>query len=181
MLSKQLIEKQNQLVAVQEKVDGIFQQAKVEGSDQIDLSKVKKIGEVDISGKSYTTVQIAEEIRKMNQEMEDLGKDLDSLQAVEKASKDNDAMKARLTDAQGNRLPQPSGNPDQPKRIQNLGDAIVSSDAFKQYQKTKSPTRGVVKDFGMPEVKADFTTSAGWDPRICELEGWYSMPLDRSG
>ena len=117
MPSKQLIEKQNQLVAVQEKVDGIFQQAKVEGSDEIDLSKVKKIGEEDISGKSYTTVQIAEEIRKMNQEMEDLGKDLDSLQAVEKASKDNDAMKARLTDAQGNQLPQPSGDPeDQPKR-----------------------------------------------------------------
>ena len=87
MPSKQLIEKQNQLVAVQEKVDGIFQQAKVEGSDEIDLSKVKKIGEEDISGKSYTTVQIAEEIRKMNQEMEDLGKDLDSLQAVEKARK----------------------------------------------------------------------------------------------
>ena len=46
----------------------------------------------------------------------------------------------------------------------NLGDAIVSSDAFKQFQKTNSPTRGVIKEFRLPQLKADFTTSAGWDP-----------------
>ena len=165
MPSKQLVEKQNQLVAVQEKLDGIIQQASPEGSAEMDLTLVKKIGEEDISGKSYTTAQIAEEFRKLNQEMEDVGKEVTSLAAVEKAVKDNEAMKVRLTDAQGNQLPHPSGNPDgQPKRIQRIGDAIVSSAAFKQYQETKSPTRGVVKDFGMPELKADFTTSAGWDP-----------------
>ena len=137
MLSKQLIEKQNQLVAVQEKVDGIFQQAKVEGSDQIDLSKVKKIGEVDISAKSYTTVQIAEEIRKLDQEMVDVGKEVDSAcMAVEKASKHNDALKARLFDASGNPLPQPRRRirTTSPSAFRGLGHAIVSSAAFKAYQ-----------------------------------------------
>ena len=102
-------------------MDGIFQQAKVEGSDEIDLSKVKKIGEVDISGKSYTTVQIAEEIRKMNQEMEDLGKDLDSLQAVEKASKNNDDLKARLKDPQGNPTAATERRPGRPAQAHEPG------------------------------------------------------------
>ena len=77
----ELVEKRNRLKSLQDAMGAVFTAA---GKD-IDFTKVETINGEDFKGKS--TVEKAEKIRAMNDEMADLGTDVDSLVAAEKALK----------------------------------------------------------------------------------------------
>ena len=90
---KELIEKRKELEAKSGVLAGVFKQA----GDPIDLTKVKMIGDLDVKAKAYTTVQIAEEIRKFNDELTDLGKEVDTLAQTEKASQNVKGLSNRFS------------------------------------------------------------------------------------
>ncbi len=172
---KELIEKRKELEAKSGILSAVFKQA----GEEMDLSKVKKIGDQNL--KSYTTVQISEEIRKLNDELTDLGKDINTLELVEKASQDVKALQERIkTPVSPFTHPTPNApSSDQKSGFKGLGDAIVASDLFKNHQ-SGTMEAGEVQGFGLKELKTLFQTSAGWEPestRIGRLVDAVTRPI----
>ena len=172
---KELIEKRKRLEAKSGILSAVFKQA----GEEMDLSKVKKIGDQDV--KSYTTVQISEEISKLNDELTDLGKEVNTLELVEKASQDVKALQERIkTPVSPITQPTPDApSSDQKIGFKGLGDAIVVSDLFKNHQ-SGTPEGGIVQGFGLKELKTLFQTSAGWEPestRIGRLVDAVTRPI----
>lgn len=174
---KELIEKRKELEAKSGTLSAVFKQA----GEEMDLSKVKKIGDLDVKAKSYTTVQIAEEVRKLNDELTDLGKEVDMLAQVEKASQDVKALQERVK-APASPIAHPTSDapgPSQESARKGLGDAIVASDLFKNHQ-SGTMEAGEVQGFGLKELKTLFQTSAGWEPestRIGQLVDAVTRPI----
>ena len=172
---KELIEKRKELEAKSGILSAVFKQA----GEEMDLSKVKKIGDQDV--KSYTTVQISEEIRKLNDDLTDLGKEVNTLELVEKASQDVKALQERIkTPVSPITHPTPNApSSDQKSGFKGLGDAIVASDLFKNHQ-SGTMEAGEVQGFGLKELKTLFQTSAGWEPestRIGRLVDAVTRPI----
>ena len=172
---KELIEKRKELEAKSGILSAVFKQA----GDPIDLSKVKTIGDLDV--KSYTTVQISEEIRKLNDELTELGKEVDMLAQVEKAAQDVKEVQDRIKNpASFVTHPTPDApSSDQKSGFKGLGDAIVASDLFKTHQ-SGTMEAGEVQGFGLKELKTLFQTSAGWEPestRIGRLVDAVTRPI----
>lgn len=141
-----LKEAQGKLDAKRAELDAIFKEA---GPD-IDLTKVKSV--------KGTTHDIAARIRTLNDEMTDLGKEVDSLVQVKKA-----AERARTsTDSAGE-----GGADDGEDRAvgsrraqtKSIGELFTSSDAYK----LKSGKQGPVSTLDI-ELKTLMTTAAGWTP-----------------
>ncbi len=162
---KELIEKRKELEAKSGVLAGVFKQA----GDPIDLTKVKMIGDLDVKAKAYTTVQIAEEIRKFNDELTDLGKEVDTLAQTEKASQNVKALQERIKTP--NTMLHPTSNAptsNQKSGFKGLGDAIVASDLFKGH-KSGTMEAGEVQGFGLKELKTLFQTSDGWEPESTRI------------
>jgi len=141
MPSKELIEKRQELEAKQKKLNDIFEEAKA-GRKELDLSKVTSI--------KGTTQEIVEEIRKMNEELDDLGKEVENLVFLEKASKANQERQELLNQKNGGpTLPSP-GN-----EKKSFGRLFTESKAHKQ--------KNVSKRLDI-EVKTLFERTAGWSP-----------------
>ena len=78
---EELVEKRNKLKALQDAMAAVN---KLSGND-LDFSKVDKINGEDV--KKLTTMEKVEKVRKMNDEMGELGADVDKLVEAEKALK----------------------------------------------------------------------------------------------
>lgn len=158
---KELIEKRNELKTKSDVLAEIF---KVSGADR-DLSLVKKMGEEDT--KDWTTVQKAEKIKKFNDELTDLGKDVDTLAEVEKADKASKALAEKLETPSGMVHPdadpegKENGNGNQPQR-KGIGTLFVESEQFKAHKPGDVMVEGAELKYGLKELKTLFQTSAGW-------------------
>lgn len=159
---KQLEELQGKLKDRQEKVAKAFDEAKVtddDGNATYDLGKVKVFGD-DLS-----TSAVAEKIRESNDEMNDLGQQIDSLKGAQSAG-DN-------LNAKGSAIHEPGkGEPAQGKGGYNgpidLGTQIVSHDRYKQWASGNKGGEFTV-DWGLKEVKTLFETGAGWSPESTRI------------
>ncbi len=174
---KELIEKRKELEAKSAVLAAVFKQA----GEEMDLSKVKKIGDLDVKAKSYTTVQISEEIRKLNDELTQLGKEVYTLAQAEKAAQDVKEVQDRIKNPASSLTHPTSDAPtsEQESTFKGLGDAIVASDLFKNH-KSGTMEKGEVQGFGLKELKTLFQTSAGWAPestRIGRLVDAVTRPI----
>jgi len=145
MPSTKLVEKRNELDAKRKKMAEIFKQA----GDDMDMSKVKAI-EGDAKSK-------VEAIRKMNDELTDLGKEVDELVSLEEVARSIKAMGSEpmLEEPQ---IVHPKGGNER----KSFGKMFAESRAVKEYKGGQGPTATL--DIGYPELKTLFQTSAGWAP-----------------
>lgn len=146
---KALVEKRQEFEKKQKKLHEILEQA---GAD-LDMSKVDLL-----KGDAKAKVDA---IRKMNTELEALGKEVEDLVALEGVS---DATKQRQTalEAMGG-----VSFPDAKAQLRDsepklFGDLFIESDSFKSYQQTKAKN-GPVAMLDV-SLKTLFQTSAGWAP-----------------
>lgn len=141
-----LKEKQGRLQKLQDDLGKIFKEAKTEDGG-IDLMKAEMEG-ADSKAR-------AEKIAQMNQEMTDLGKEIETLQQVLKAEEGLEESK-KFTDEPVGTFQHPGGNGEKGK---SFGKHFVESDAFKNYHGGQGPS--VHLDV---EVKTLFQRTAGWAP-----------------
>lgn len=144
-MPSKLIEKRAELDAKRKRLHDVFTQA----GDDLDLSKVT-ILDGDTAAKAAA-------IRSMNDEMTDLGKEVDELA-------DLDRIKQRSKPVEetggmvfpGKQRDQDAGD-STPRRQKTLGELVIESKAMTE-------RKGESIQFEVPELKTLFQTSAGWLP-----------------
>lgn len=119
-----------------------------EAGPEIDLTKVKSI--------PGDTVAKSEEIRKLNDELTDLGKERDELTQVHKAAQ---RVRVAGVDPDGGQSGSEPGAPALGKALQRktFGEMFVASKAYKERGQRQIATLDV-------GLKTLFETSAGWEP-----------------
>ena len=144
---KTLKEAQEAIAAKQAALAKIFEEA---GPD-LDMAKV-----TSIEGDSATK---AAEIRRLNDELTDLGAKRDELQgiadAAEKSRKWREDPKGGMIHPDGG-----NGDDDPNKAVKSIGELWIKSDAFKAFDGHNTPV-AAFKDLS---VKTLFQTGAGWAP-----------------
>lgn len=121
-----------------------------EAGQEMDLAKVKSI--------NGTNVEKASHIRQLNDELGDIGQEVENLKGVEKASE-----RARHAPDIGNGEPgsEPGGRGSGQPSAKSVGKLFTESDAYKQ----KAGANGPEAHLDV-ELKTLFETSAGWDPEV---------------
>ena len=175
MPNKQLVEKRAELDAKRGILAKVFAQARTDTGEH-DLSKVTRFGEEDVS--KLTPTKKAEKIAKANEELNDLGAEVEKLAKVDLAYTD---QKRREFNAQARGVEPGSGEKPASK---SLGQLIVESGIIKRA--LESGQAGIQTVIGEESVsfsaaaeasrKAVFQTTAGWPPettrigRLVEME-----------
>lgn len=139
-MPSQLIEKRKEFESKQKKLHEIFEQAKTGGKD-LDLEKVTVL--------KGTTDEKAQEIRKMNEELDRLGKEIETFVELEKADKADQERQKLLNEK--DHVP----FPDQKGKEKSFGQKCIESGVFK--------LKNAVKHIDV-ETKTLFQRSAGWEP-----------------
>lgn len=130
-----------------------------EAGDNYDMSQVKSL-EGDSQGK-------LEQIRTMNRELDDIGKQIDEQKELEGIGR-----KARESQQQdrepASRPQQPSGNGNEQPTFKDIGKAFSESQAYKRKgDEAEVPDINLFQYLGgkaVAEAKALFETTAGWPP-----------------
>ena len=158
---KELVEKRNRMAKLHKTLKGVFDAA---GKD-IDLGLVKQIGTEDVS--KLGAVEKAEKIRKINDELEELGADVEKLAAVERAEK-----RAKGMDPATPPKPADAKTPDR-QEAKSVGDLIVESAWYKHIKEhgvrsaSQAPTAEI--PIGIKELKTLFQTTAGVAPESTRI------------
>lgn len=139
-IKQDLVEARGTLKQRQGKLHEIFKQA----GDDLDMSKVTCLGEMD-------NQQKVSEIRKLSAETDELGKKVDELAALVKAQETASEAKNTPVDIEQS----------EEQKTKSLGDLFVESDAYKAFQKNHERNKLSMLDIS---VKTLFETGAGWDP-----------------
>ncbi len=145
MPSTKLIEKREEFETKQKNLHNIMEQA----GSELDMNKITLI-EGDSKAK-------AEHIKKSNKELEDLGKEIDELVALEKTAQLDKERQDAIGKAGGTHLPQPGNQ----MEVKDIGKLFIESNAFKAYQDSKQKNVPAKLDI---QLKTLFQTSAGWAP-----------------
>ncbi len=147
-MSKQLIEKRKEFEAKQDKLHSILKEA----GPEHDMDKI-----TSLQGDSKAKV---EAIQKLNLELSDLGKQVETLVELEKAWTEDEARQKAAEQAARDGLPQPGPSFGGPA-LKSIGRQFVESADFKSYQKNPGGTKGVEVDI---PLKTLMTTAAGFAP-----------------
>jgi len=147
-VNKQLTEKRNELRAKSEKLAAIFQAANTDKG--YDFTKVEEFK--DLADQQACV----EKIRELNQELADLGKQVDEL-----AELDGIEARAQSGKDQGGIVHPPSDS--DKTEVKSLGEMFVESAAYKAWRDNDKQKEipAEINDF---EVKVLFQTTAGWAP-----------------
>lgn len=161
-MPSKLVEKRTELEAKQKKLHLVFQEA----GEDLDLDKVKSL--------EGTAEDKAKLIKRMNDEMSDLGKEVDVLVAVEEAGKNVKAIGDRLvTPVAPVTMP---GAAEQPN-AKTIGDMFVDCEAYKAFAQRHLINAPSTIDITM---KTAMTTAAGWAPesvRIGRIAEYATRPI----
>lgn len=133
-----LTQKRDELVVKQTRLHNIF----AEAGDSLDLTLVKSL-----DGDAHAK---AAEIKRLNTELTELGKEVDDLATIEKVAADMKGLGRRED-------PKPSA----PAQAKSLGQLFVESAAYKGYA---GGGIGPVHEARGFDAKTLFQTSAGWAP-----------------
>jgi len=144
MLAK-LVEKRKEFEAKQDKLHNVFKEA----GKEMDFSKVTVL-----DGDDKAKV---EAVRKMNLELDALGKEIEELVGLENIAKADETREKGLEAMGGVSLPAPIIKEAKPKSI---GEMFVESKAFKDYH---GGPQGPVGTLDI-DLKTVFATTAGWAP-----------------
>tara|TARA_Y100000310_G_scaffold47500_3_gene44081 strand:- start:4254 stop:5528 length:1275 start_codon:yes stop_codon:yes gene_type:complete len=160
MALKQLVEKRNELAAKQKKLADIYAEAKTDAagnSNEMDIEKITSL-------KGTASEKLAE-LRRLGEELEGIGAEVDELATVETAEKnlaESNEVRGGEDDQKVGRF---AGNQDRGPIEKGIGDLFVESDLYKNREKGQK-LRGQVELKGAvyPLLKTVFQTSAGWAP-----------------
>ncbi len=158
---KQLEELQGKLTVVQKRVADAFSEAKVEqdGKATYDFTLVK------VYGDNLSTTEVAEKVRADDAEMNDFGKQIETLKAAEAAhDRAQQPVKQMVHPGGDRRAFEPSSMKD--ATVKSLGEQIVADPQFAEWAKAKGQKTGGIEipDYGLAQLKTLFQTSAGWAP-----------------
>jgi HK97 family phage major capsid protein len=153
-LAVQLKEKDDELTTKQQKLHTVFEKA----GDTMDFSRPEVL---ELVG-AKSSQEVVEKVRAMNKELDDLGKSREELSELKGIQERN----AKRRSEPATVLPLPTGEDREQreremKAKRSLGRVVVESLAFKTFLKTRQPVDCVDEDI---EMKAAFTTAAGWAP-----------------
>lgn len=152
MALKQLVEKRNELQAKQQKLKNIFQEGR--GPDgknkEIDLDLVKSL--------SGTNQDKLNEIRKLNEELDALQKEIEKLVEIDDTAE-------KIQQDHGVKNIERFTVDDEHK---GFGDLFVNSDVYKSWKRGK-PISSELKSGMIPILKATFSTTAGWPPESIRI------------
>lgn len=163
--------------AKHDEIGKVFEQAKTDDG-QYDYSRVTYFG-ADVKG----SIAVAEKVKQMNDELNAIGQEVQTLEAAEKAASDYvDRHKVR------GHVPQPGGakGERQPPRVKSLGELVAEEKAYQDW--VKGGAGGGI-DFAYDDVlpsdllakalqyetlgaKTLMTTSAGFAPESVRLPGF---------
>lgn len=165
-----LVEARKKLTEKQNSLNQVFQEAK-NSAGELDFKLVKCLGA------NMTTVQIAEKVRDMNKELNDIVDECSALAEAEKGA-------ATLDRVKGLRHPEPDaemGKKDRAKEIRNIGEMITGHDRYQQSFLKEHTKGGIDLSFedALPSdilakgahFKTLMTTSAGWAPESIRIPG----------
>lgn len=130
-----------------------------DGSKQYDFRKVTSLkdGIENLEGKEKS-VKVAEKVRELNAELDTICKEVETLEAAEKAA-------GEFSDRENERkgMLHPTGRERDPrKERKSIGQAVVEHEIFKKWCSGSMDGKIVLKDAGLAEIKALFQTTAGW-------------------
>ncbi|HEU01002.1 MAG TPA: phage major capsid protein [Aurantimonas coralicida] len=132
----------------------VFEEAKSEDGN-LDFTKVECLGK-DVKGNS---VAVAEKVRGMNSELNEIAKNIETLEAGDAAHQ------SHLKRNKANRtVPHPGtseGGTTQPEQIKSFGQQVIEHDTFKEWRAGNKSSPIELPHFGL---KTLFETSAGWAP-----------------
>lgn len=186
-MSKDLTLKQvrEKMAARQGELAKVFEQAGVttdSGQKNYDFSKVTCLGD-DVKG----SIAVAEKVKAMNDELNELGEQADTLEAAEKAAGDQAAReKAR------NRPPMPGARDTRDwtaKTLKSIGELVAAEKAYQDWAKSGAaggitlnfnelwPSEALAKGamFETIGTKALMETTAGWAPESIRMPGFVEM------
>lgn len=151
-MATQLVIKREELKAKQKALADIFEQA---GPD-LDLGKAEAL-----KGLADTKAR-ADEVRRMNDELTGLGKEVEQLAELERTA----AAVKGLSQEMQHPAQQPAAQ--QSVQAKSLGEAFVASAAFKGFDGRRSPA-ALLPDV---DVKTLMTQAAGWAPENLRMPGY---------
>jgi HK97 family phage major capsid protein len=156
-----LKEAQGRLDAKRDEVHAIF----AEAGPELDLSKVKSVAG------AHDAKAVAAHIRALNDEMGDIGKEVEDLLAVQKAVEDSTKSAERSERGSEN------GDAPTHRQIKSAGQLFVDSDAYKRLYSYEGIGKKSRNSMGVgPEARLDvelktlMTTSAGWTPQAVRTD-----------
>lgn len=132
----------------------VFEEAATE-DNQLDFKKVKCLGD-DVKSSS----EVAKKVQAMNAELTETAKEVEALVDAEKALKDQKERQAPQ------RLPHPGpGNrSSEAIRLKSMGEMISGHPVYEEWRAGNKSATIELPDYGLPELKALFQTTAGWEP-----------------
>lgn len=125
-----------------------------EAGEEMDLAKVKSL-DGDTSAK-------AQAIRRMNDELAELKRQIEELEALEKAREAAEGAMGWLRQPQG-RVPHPADGAKGRAAQPSLGELVVGAEEYRRYIKAK-PGGSVVLELDDFEVKTLFDEATGFPP-----------------
>lgn len=149
-----------EVAAKREALHNLHQEAG--GADELDLSKIKSLGDIDDNAKLH-------ELRKRHEEIDRLTKAATDYAAVVEAAKRQeveDAAEERAK-ADGDDTKTLTGEDAEAK---SLGEIVTESAAFKAFTANKAGMHGSDEP-GEAAIKATFATGAGWAPETIRIPG----------
>lgn len=160
-IKQDLVEKRNELAAVNKKVADILSECKV-GND-VDLMKTKALGDGDVQSR-------INEMRNLKTRMDSLGVEVDNLVEAVKAFDTSDhEEKGSMAHPE----PRESG------AKKSMGERFTESQEFKAFAALQGNGKNMVKSFDDIELKTLITTAAGFAPqaiRTGEVVGYGVEP-----
>lgn len=157
MILKELLAK---LQATREALAAVFEQAKAKDSDgnaTLDFRQVKGLSdEIDKLEGIAKSVRVAEAVRALDDEVNDLAEQVETLEAAEKAASDFDRA-----ERQRKRPPFPDGEEKGKQKAKSFGRRVTEHPIFKKWCEGSRDGKIVLEDAGL---KTLFQTTAGWVP-----------------
>ena len=159
-LAVKLKDVQEKLAAKQDMLHQVFDKA----GDGIDFGK-KEVLEL-VGAKD--SQEVVEKVRAMDSELNDLGKERDSIVEMKRIHDENE--KRRSEPAKVLPFPGPGERDERQKAKKSFGQLIVESKAFQGFKTSRQPTESF-EEGDEVEMKTLFQTSAGWGPESTRVPG----------
>jgi len=158
MTRKALVEKREELIAKQQALHRLFEAA----GPELDLSKVDAL-------KGFaSSMDKAGEVKRLNDELTALGKEVEVEVALDRAEKETREREAGMKAG----IIHPNGGGGDKGEKKSLGRQFIESEAYKGRVRNAAGPESLLKDVNLGyELKTVMSTGAGWAPESLRIPG----------
>ena len=147
---------------------------KDDGSKEYDFRKVTVLKDgIDKLEGTAKSVKVAEKVRELNAELDEICKQVEDLEAAEKSAEEFHKRESTF-----NRQPLP-GSPDE-KELKTVGQRVTEHETFKKWSAGAKDGKIELADVSISSLKTLFQTTAGWlgeSTRIGQVVEAVTRPL----